>query len=240
MKNKNPSRRFLIITLLLMLLFGLAGAVIGKYIQTITISSKVTFAPELAESIQLLEHEAVRNDDGSYRLTEKILPETDGEGNVITQGNQYILLPGQDIPKDPHIVITGKSSIPAYLFLEVVDTLEEKDGEKVYTPIEYQLTNHWKKLAGVTGAHQGMVYVYTGGEAKEKELTSSVGTSFTVELLAPVVDGKPETVKVSQHLKSQSKEDGTDLLTIYACMGEVALSNSKDPAEVYNAIKNIS
>lgn len=103
-----------ILLLLMALLLG-TGLAYGKYVTTTSASGNVTFTASLLKdggTFLLQEHEVGRNVDGSYTLGT----------NTTTNGITYELIPGLDIPKDPHIVISGKNAIPALLTITVTDT----------------------------------------------------------------------------------------------------------------------
>ena len=189
----------------------------------------MTFTAALAEDVILQEHKAERNLDGSYSLTDQIAT-ADPNGNY----NSYALLPGLDIPKDPYITIMKKTPIEAYLFVEVVEKGDVGTDGKVIT---YAMDSSWLKLNGVTGKHNGTVYVYNGADADEKKLDDSIGAAWTVNLLAPLAEGKPETIRVSQKLIT-TESTGNDILTFYAAMGEAAMAET--PAEVYKTIYNLT
>jgi hypothetical protein len=113
---KQKKSRLMMAAVAVILLAVLISSAIGKYVTTVSVPGKVTFTAKLAGSMVLQEHKAERNADGSYTLTEQIA--TADENGYF---NGYDLIPGLDIPKDPHIVITGKTDVKAYLFVEVVE-----------------------------------------------------------------------------------------------------------------------
>lgn len=206
-KKKNRSRLWLIVLMLILLASAFTGTVIAKYIKTTTFTGKIRFQAKLAEGIQLLEHEAERNPDGSYKLGSK----------TVTQ-NTYDLIPGLDIPKDPHVVITNKTAIEAYLYVEVVDETQNE-------AIAWAMSKEWKLLDGVEGkGGNGTVYVYVGEGENPKPLGKTEG-DMTVFLL----DGNK--IEVKQGLLAG---ENNNALTFYAAMGETALGTT--PAEVYKAI----
>ena len=187
---------------------SLIGAAVGKYIKTESYTGSLQVTAKLAD-VTLLEHEAVRSADGSYTLSDKTATE-----------NTYTLIPGLDIPKDPFITIENKTSIEAYLFVEVVDN----------TPngaIGYTVSTDWRIVNGVTGKHGGTVYVY----AKGGTLTVLDDTNTSADPIYILTDNK---ITVSQTLNSTETDD---TLTFYAAMGEVAASDSGDPKVVYESIK---
>lgn len=210
--------RPVILLALVLLLSGLIGSAVGKYVQTVTFPGKVTFSAKLADSIVLQEHEAVRQEDGSYTLN----------GDKTVMGNHYRLLPGLDIPKDPHILIANKTSIPAYLFVEVVNELT--DTALVYTVD----TEHWLLLGDLGGKNGGRVYVYTDDGKDPTEIDDTFTKS-------PVYILKDNQVEVRQGLKHSTAADN---LIFYACMGETAFSSEENlttkAAEVYKRVNGMN
>ena len=163
MTKKQFRTRLVVLSLLVVLLIGLIGVASGKYTTTISHRGKITFSASLAESVTIQE----------------------------TTGTEYLLIPGHDITKDPKIVITGKTTIPAYLFVEVVNTLD--------APVTYGMASHWTELEGVTGPDGGKVYYY-----------NTVLTNTNVPGSIGILNGN--TVTVGQYLLSQSDDDGEDVL----------------------------
>lgn len=173
------------------LLCALIGGAVAKYVTTVDVTGAVTFNASLATSVEVKESEAVRNTNGSYTLN---------TANTVTE-NSYELIPGLDIPKDPHVVITGKTSIPAYLFIEMVDTTN--------TALTFSLTDNWMEVTGATPQTTGgKVYVYTTDKTNAAEIT----TDLTAEIL------KDNQVIVSQTV-SHGESVGT--LTFTAKLVEV-------------------
>ena len=98
MKKKQVRARLRLLLVLTLLLLTLIGYAVGKYVEDKTIDGRVIFTATLADEVILQERTAQRQDNGSYKL---VAP--------MCGGNAYVLLPGLDIPKDPHIVIEGKT-----------------------------------------------------------------------------------------------------------------------------------
>ena len=110
MYSKHKKGKFVPVLLACAAVLVLLGSGIrAKYVTSVPLSGTVTIKGELADNVTLTEHEAARQADGSYILTETIVAE-----------NKYIVMPGVDIPKDPTITIKDKSSVPAYLYVEIV------------------------------------------------------------------------------------------------------------------------
>ena len=191
MKKKQFRTGLQLLCVLMVLLTTMTAYVAGKYIKTISISGRVTFTASLATNMILQEHKAVRNPDGSYSLT----------ANTVNE-NTYILIPGVDIPKDPHIIITGKTKIPAYLYIEIESSLD--------VPVKYTVdTSKWTLLQtdGTTS-----VYYYN----------TVIGEDFPEDPIYILTD---DQVTVSQTLLEGS-DAAIDVLTIQAILKEKVGGNT--------------
>ena len=205
-----------------MVLGSLVGVALAKYVYSTELHATVTFSARLADNLWLQEHAVERQTDGSYVLTSTVLPVLDDDGNVTDNQNDYILMPGVDVPKDPYITIDGKTPLEAYLFVEVVDSLDSDN-----TKVTYEMEPHWLDITNqVTPEHGGRVYVY----AKD---SVAVKVTADVDELGIL---KGDTVYVSQKLD----KNATDLeLKFYAALGEIAVvtegnvTRERTPAEVY-------
>ena len=124
------------------------------------------------------------------------------------QRNEYAVLPGTTVKKDPTIHITGRTDVPAYLYVEVLD--RTKQG------IEYSLFKHWEVLDGVMGLNGGTVYAYIGEP-----------TDGDVYIL------NNNQVSVASNFESQGEIE----LTFYAYMAQASLGAAPyaDKAEVFKA-----
>ena len=204
MKLKFRTRVVLLI-LLVALLIGLISFVDAKYADTISYRGKITFSAKLANNVELRERKIVRKNDGTYETT----------AETITNGTQsYTLVPGQDVPKDPHIIIEGKTDIPANLYVEIVDTSDTEKGVKL---IDYSVTDIWERAADQSlNKHGGTVYKYKGDA-----LTSANTPKDPIGIL------KGDKVTVSQYVKSHdlTNEQAQDSLTFYVYLIETT-SNS--------------
>lgn len=198
---KGKKSRLLILIAVVVLVSVLIGFAVGKYVTTVSVSGKVTFTASLAENVQLLEHKAEPNADGSYTLSE----------TETTATNEYILLPGLDIPKDPYIKITGKTPIASYLFLVVEDKLGNDSG------ISYDLADCWKPVEGKDG-----VYVYS-------DSTGAVAITHETEDIDKIEIIENDMVYVSQKLADTLTDVELNFSAILKEIGE-----GTTPAEVYN------
>ena len=184
-----------------LVLAATAGVVYAKYIRTFEQTVNVTVTADLAESVALYESQAVKKDDGSYSLNSE---------SRVTQ-NTYTLLPGLDVPKDPTIEIVGKTNVPAYLYIEVVD--------KLNASIAYTLKSEWLDIS-VTGKNGGKVYVYAkdGVPVKLQSFDKlTIGILEDNKLI--ISDSLPRDTEVS--------------LTFHAYMAQV--DNDRAPKEVFES-----
>ena len=78
-----------------------------------------------------------------------------------TTGNDYKIIPGVDISKNPKVTV-AKDSEACWLFVEVkeeswLSATETVDGKAV-RKVDYAIADGWNELAGVTGPNGGKVY----------------------------------------------------------------------------------
>ena len=114
----------------------------AKYVKEIRIPCKLIIDTGLAKSVACVEHEATRRADGVYTL----------DAEKETDQSEFILMPGVDAARDPFVKIEGKNSVPVYVYVEVVSSLDEK--------LSFEPTEDWLRLEGAQGANGGPVYAY--------------------------------------------------------------------------------
>lgn len=171
--SRKTQKAYIISMFLVSLILAAAGtsAVYAKYVKDVPFSGNVTVQANLVDTFVLFEHNAERTALGDYSL-----------GGTEVSGNEYVLMPGVDIKKDPQIRITGKTEVPAYLYIEVVDT----------TPgtVTYSIESCWSVVADVTGPHGGSVYVYTPKFTTDMNIKIIVNDILTVKdsLVHPVAE----------------------------------------------------
>lgn len=227
--------------LIVALLCGLIGGAYAKYVKQDTREGTVTIKANLG-TIELLEHEAEKQDDGSYKLLGVNNGLCDGtdhthmDGTTSREGNTYKLLPGLDIPKDPFVRITGKTPIEAYVFIEVVTNIDT-DNKDMTTDkdvtddhnVSYFLTNDWQLISTATDETTKVttaVYVYT---TVVNEAFGANGTG-TIQIL------ENNTIYVSQKLNVPT--DGV-YLNFSACMYEVASVEKTDGESTFDHAKKV-
>ena len=164
-------KRFALLMVAILLLSMGAGTTYAKYVKQDKLEGSVTIKASLG-SIKLVEHQALRQADGSYELID----------NQETDKNTYILLPGLDVDKDPTVHIKEKTPIDCYVYLKVVTNLA--DSYKV----QYTVENVWKEISRTTQAGETtIVYVYTAGGSEAVAVDDTFGTKGTGEI--PVLVG---------------------------------------------------
>lgn len=197
MKSKRKIDKAYVLPLFLVVLImitALSNAVFAKYLRRFNYDGKVTVSAELVGKLELFESEASRTPLGDYSLTEVSVTE-----------NSYVLMPGVDIKKDPTIRVTGKTSIPAYLYLVVDDNTAVLFGDD--DTITYSLTNNWI-LIGKNGTKSLYVYGTDGTPVKMTDATAPEKISIL----------EKNEIYVSEHLdKTYTGEIGLDF---YAYMAQ--------------------
>lgn len=153
-------------------------------------------------TFKIEENEVILSDDGSaYTLV-------DGE---LTQSNTYNeVIAGMTIAKNPMLTINLKTNISAYVFVEVVDTLDDAYTYELSSclgkdPLE---NSKGEKLVGANG---GDIYLVTSvGDVKAEKITGKEGVELNaVELI------KDNTIKVGNSIKDSDL--GTLNFYAYAC-----------------------
>ena len=159
----------------------------------------------------LKEHIAEQQKNGSYTLTKETTNDT-------VTGNHYDVLPRTDLPKDPYITITEKTNAPAYLYVEVVGELP--------TGMHYNMASCWTELEGVTGNHNGVIYVYNNGTPIDDKSTGLeniaiiAGNTITVDDVPGLAEGQKVELSFYAYLGQASV--GTAAQAYTACFGTPA------------------
>lgn len=207
-KPFRPRRLLPVLLVLLLAVIGGISMVNAKYTRTYTHTGTLVFKTSLAEDVRLLEHKADRLENGSYAPNKETDP---------VKENEYLLIPGLDIEKDPYILIQEKTPVRAYLYVEIVDTTDtyEQEGETLPL-ITYDVADHWKATTDRTPAHDGNVYVYTGDQETAMILTNENAPTGEIYIL------KDNKITVSQHIRSFGNHAAGDagLLEFYVYLVE--------------------
>ena len=211
-KRMNKKTKLIIVASALLLTAVLAvigGSVAAKYIKEQRLPGSIKLEAELAESIEVFEHKADRQDDGTYVLLE-------GTANETTEGiDDYMLMPGVDVPKDPTVRVTGYTGIPAYVFIEV--TVPEDEVEVFEEYVAYSVTDNWSELDST--AYPGVWYTTLGADD---------AGNVEIPVLAEVVDGCQ--LQISDTLPRGT----TASLSFTAYIGQII--GEATPAQVYGEL----
>ncbi len=138
----------IVLALALVIALSVAGTFALFSAKTEAVSNTFAMGGLIPENgLTLKEHTAELQADGTYNLVD---PEV--------TSNAYTVVPGVNLPKDPHVDVTFLENAPlCYLFVEVVNNLPEGLG--------FAVDAKWKPLmsetAQVTGPNGGLVYVYS-------------------------------------------------------------------------------
>ena len=223
MVKKTNKKKYLTIASVLLAVVLIIGLVVGltsaKYKTEKRLTGDVKFTVKLADKILIQEHEAVRQPDGSYALNM----------NKIVEEQSYLLMPGVDIPKDPYITVEGKTPIPAYLYVEIVE------GSNFPATVTYNVTTDWKLLnltdeegRPIAGPNGGKVYVYndvitdenaktTDGKPVEFQVLDYVNgsTTDTLEVSAAIPRGTEATLNFYAYICQKFTDDTVANFRIY-------------------------
>lgn len=159
---------------------------------------------KLADSMTLNEHKVVADTYGDYFYAKKgaddkyVRVQNREEAEVVTS-NSYTVMPGMILPKDPTITITGKTTAPAFLYVEVVGALNEA--------YEWEMADGWTEISGLTGAKQGKVYVY------KDILTNAAGEPSSFGII------NENKITVPENL-TENWNNSTETLTFYAYLAQ--------------------
>lgn len=168
-------KKTLTVAIALVLVVALAVGATYAYLTAQTPAVKNTFVAGGAvadKDLELFEHKAVKNADGTYTL-----------GSDTTASNAYTVMPGVNLPKDPTVTVE-KASGEYYLFVEVTKG-EKVDGDTLSYAVD---SSKWVRLV-VDGRE---VYAYTADGKTPAILNSALEN---VLVLKPGADGN--TIQVS-------------------------------------------
>lgn len=196
-------KKILLTALALILVCAISVLGTVAYLQKVTTPVKNTFIAagggSLAADMTLLESEVEADENGVYSFT----------GNTTT-ANAYSVMPGAVLPKDPTITIEGKTSAPAYLYVEAVSSLTDA--------YSWSMDANWTKLAD-KGVNGGDLYVYNA------PITGN-GEDQTYNVIAD---------KKIQVADTDLSAQGELALDFYAYLAQTNIGAETDPMAVYNA-----
>lgn len=151
-------KKTLTIAIALVLVVALAVGATWAYLTAKTEAVTNTFTAGGAVNqgdLELFEHVANKNDDGTYTLGEE----------TTTAGNSYVVMPGVNLPKDPTVNVKAAHGA-YYLFVEVTKG-EKVDGDTLAYTVD---SSKWIKL-NIEGRE---VYAYTADGANPTILNTAL------------------------------------------------------------------
>ena len=222
MSNKNnKSKSLLLLSVLLIAVVAITvtvGLVSAKYVRENHIPGKITIRGDLAESIEVFEHTVTGNPDEYELSTAETL-----------EGNEYLLMPGVDVPKDPAVRVVKYTGVNAYVYVEVISTADPDF-------VTFSLSDKWTKLdlSSAEGMTDRVIYYYNGAlEADENGnlvLPILDGTGLTVS------DKLPRTTQASVDFKAyiaqrtSAEATAADALSVFLANAEY-FDSTAAPAE---------
>lgn len=182
-----------------------------------TVPVTVTVTADLADSLTISESAVTRQSSGQYVT-----------GSGTSSGNTYDLMPGVDIPKDPFVRVTGKTEIPAFLYIEIVDgtvwsTANQRFEYKIGDTLVYSYsidTANWKRIEQYSDRK---IFVYAPG-GTETPVTDADDLSH-INILAPVSQANAATIVVSSGFDPETVSAGIQM-QILPSMAQSADSNT--------------
>ena len=200
-------KKTLTIAIALVLVVALAVGATYAYLTAQTKTVKNTFVAGGAvdqNDLNLYEHKAKLNDDGTYTLGSEVLDGSEGK-----TGNEYTVMPGANLPKDPTVKVTAANG-PYYLFVEVTKGAKV-DGDTLKYTVD---SSKWLRLTSITGRE---VYVYAADGATATILDGKLDAT---PVLKAISDTDSNTIQVStDNTKVAALTRANSALTFqaYAC-----------------------
>ena len=189
----------LLVVMVLVCSISVTGTMAYLTAQTDVVTNTFVSASGLVTSLTLDESEAIPDTaTGLYTLNE----------SERVPGNEYTVLPGTTLKKDPTVHVIGRTTTPAFLYIEVVDTTGDN--------LEWKLADGWSICADAVGPNSGIVYQYTG-------------TLNTGDTDIPIIKDNKVTA-------SDTLDLGTGLtIKFYAYMAQSTIDGATTPGAIFNA-----
>lgn len=180
-------KKTLTIAIALVLVVALAVGATYAYLTAQTKTVKNTFVAGGAvdqNDLNLYEHKAKLNDDGTYTLGSEVLDGSEGK-----TGNEYTVMPGVNLPKDPTVEVTAANG-PYYLFVKVTEGAHFNKDIFGYSIDDAA----WKQLKDADGKDVAGVYVYTTDKTNAAILTGAVTANVLKDKVVTVADADSITL----------------------------------------------
>lgn len=175
-------KKTLTVAIALVLVVALAVGATYAYLTASSGPVKNTFVAGGAVKqgdLELFEHVANKNADGSYTL----------DPTKETNGNAYTVMPGVNLPKDPTVKVTAAKG-PYYLFVKVTEGAHFNKNIFGYSIDDAA----WKQLKDADGKDVAGVYVYTTDKTNAAILTGAVTANVLKDNVVTVADANSITL----------------------------------------------
>ena len=222
LKKSSMVTKAMLLILVFILVIGasVAGTLAWLTGNTETVKNTFTsakFFDDTSKQFTLVEHVATDdNKDGRFELT----------SDTTMQGNEYLLLPGVNIPKDPTVIVDGLQS-DAYLYIQVTGKLP--DG------LKYSIdANEWEPLANDEWEYVD-VWVYKGSAASANHVIKAsreAMVKFKSNVLTQTYDGKYGNYAIEVPTSYVSASDDKVALYCKAYLAQ-ATGNGEDAVEAW-------
>ena len=208
--KKGRKSRISILSLILLAIAVAAliiGLVAAKYVKEVRMPHKITVSADLAKNIEIFEHNATRTEHGDY--------ETDT--SEVTE-NEYILMPGVDVPKDPTVRIEGYTGLKAWLYVEIVESADFP------ATVTYTAADGWTPLPGLTGPNGGRIYYRELTNAQTGDLEFQVLKDNTVTVSEKIPRGTTLKLDFYAYITQESSTPEDDFTASFASTADTTNS----------------
>lgn len=183
-----------VLTALIVVCVGVGAGIHAKYARQVGVSGSIAIDSTLGGI-------AVQETEPDYSNGQYYFNRSAGD---VTTTFDYYLVPGSDIACDAYVLVTDKTEVPAYVYVEINDKLVNGS---------FSISDNWLET-GFTGAHEGTVYVYTAGT--EEAVTVYLGdgrTSERGELIIPIIED--DLIDVTANANAEADDNTTDSFWAY-------------------------
>ncbi len=192
-KKNKLTALILLLSLIGVVILSVVGGVLAKYITEKRLSGKINVSGQLAVSIEIVEHNIDRKPSG------EIVLDTTKERTH----NEYPLMPGVDVAKDPFVRVTGFSGADSWLYVEVLKSADFP------STVTFEIDSGWTKLSGVTGPQGGEVYYKALGASDAGDVTANILKDQKLIVSDQLARGTRATLTFNAYIAQKSAADST-------------------------------
>ena len=189
-KKNKLTALILLLSVIGVVILSVVGGVLAKYITEKRLSGKINVSGQLAVSIEIVEHNIDRLPSG------EIVLDTTKERTH----NEYPLMPGVDVAKDPFVRVTGFSGADSWLYVEVVKSSGFPD------TITFEIDSGWTKLDGVSGRE---IYYKALGASDAGDVTANILKDQKLIVSDQLARETRATLSFNAYIAQKSAADST-------------------------------